>query len=438
MYETPPILIVGAGPTGLTLALDLARRQIPLRIIDAAPQPFQGSRGKGIQPRTLEIFDDLGVIDPILQSGGPYPKLRLHLGPLSFRLSSLSSAKQPTESVPYPNLWMVPQFRTEEILRERLRIFGVNVEFGTALASFTQDQDGVQSVLSTGESLRADYLVGCDGGHSTVRKSLGLQLHGDALDEQPKLVADVEVPDLARNDWHVWPFAKGGMIALCPLPGTSLFQLVANVEAASTGIEDFMHRATGHHVQQVAWNSIYRPSARMVDRYRVSRVLLAGDAAHVHPPAGGQGLNTGVQDAYNLGWKLAHVLRGGPDSLLDTYEAERLPIAAAVLGLSKRLYQTRSIKRGDATNQLALHYRTSPLSSGDTFGKLHPGDRMPDLRLADGTKLFQHLRGPHATELITANGLRVLIRPDGYIAHIGSTHFVEYAGISTHVVQANR
>jgi hypothetical protein len=173
----------------------------------------------------------------------------------------------------------------------------------------------------------------------------------------------------------------------------------------------------------------------MVDRYRVGRVFLAGDAAHVHPPAGGQGLNTGIQDAYNLGWKIAHVARGGPDSLLDTYEAERLPIAAAVLGLAKRLHQTRSIKRGDATNQLALHYRTSSLSSGVTLGNLHPGDRMPDSRLNDGSRLFDHLRGHHATEFVTPDGSRILIRPDGHIAHIGSTHFAEYAGEPTRHLQ---
>jgi 2-polyprenyl-6-methoxyphenol hydroxylase-like FAD-dependent oxidoreductase len=438
MYETAT-MIVGAGPTGLTLAIDLARRQIPIRLIDAAPQPFQGSRGKGIQPRTLELFDDLGVIDSILESGGPYPKFRIHVGPLSFRAGSLDgSIKQPTENVPYPNLWMVPQFRTEEILRERLRTFGVDVEFGSALETFTQDKDSVQATLSTGASIRADFLVGCDGGHSTVRKSLGLQLLGDALDDEPGLVADLEIADLDHNDWHLWPFAKGGMIALCPVPGSSLFQFMAKAAIATEGIEKFVLRRTGHRVQHVAWSSIYRPSVRMVDRYRVGRVFLAGDAAHVHPPTGGQGLNTGVQDAYNLGWKLAHVLWGGPDALLDTYEAERLPIAAAVLGLSKRLYQTKSIKRGDATNQLALHYRTSPLSSGDTIGKLHPGDRMPDLRLPDGSKLFQHFRGCHATELITTEGRRILIRPDGYIAHIGSNHFAEYAGSPTHVVEAGR
>lgn len=172
----------------------------------------------------------------------------------------------------------------------------------------------------------------------------------------------------------------------------------------------------------------------MSRRRFIGRVFLAGDAAHIHPPSGGQGLNTGVQDGYNLGWKLAHVARGGPDSLLDTYDAERLPVAAAVLGLSKRLYRMKSLKRGDATNQLALHYRTSPLSVGSMLGSLHPGDRMPDVRLDDGNRLFNRMRGPHATEIITPDGPRILIRPDGYIAHIGSTHFAEYAGQPTQQV----
>jgi hypothetical protein len=249
------------------------------------------------------------------------------------------------------------------------------------------------------------------------------------------LVADVEVGGLDRRDWHIWPAAKGGALSLCPLPNTSLFQLVAKAKAAESGVEGLVRKVTGHHVERVAWSSPYQPAARMVDRYRVGRVFLAGDAAHLHPPAGGQGLNTSVQDAYNLGWKLAYVARGGPDSLLDTYQSERLPIAAAVLGLSKRLHQTRSIKRGDSTNQLALHYRTSSLSSGVAFGSLHPGDRMPDVRLDDGSRLFDHLRGSHATELATPEGPVILVRPDGYIAHIGSTRFEEYAGEPTHVLR---
>jgi 2-polyprenyl-6-methoxyphenol hydroxylase-like FAD-dependent oxidoreductase len=299
------------------------------------------------------------------------------------------------------------------------------------LAAFTQNAQGVEATLGTGEIVRADFLAGCDGGHSMVRKTLGLRLEGEAIDEDPLLVADVEVEGLDRRDWHLWPFAKGGAIGLCPLPNTPLFQFTAKAKAAEAGIEGLVRSVTGHRVERVAWSSIYRPAVRMVDRYRVGRVFLAGDAAHVHPPTGGQGLNTGVQDAWNLGWKLAHAARGGPASLLDTYEAERLPIAAAVLGLSKRLLQKRSIKRGDATNQLALHYRTSSLSSGVPFGSLHPGDRMPDALLADGARVFDCLRGGRPVELALSEGLRILIRPDGYIAHIRNTRCAEYAGEPT-------
>jgi 2-polyprenyl-6-methoxyphenol hydroxylase-like FAD-dependent oxidoreductase len=436
MYEKT-VLIAGAGPTGLTLALDLARRGIPFRLIDAAETPFAGSRGKGIQPRTLEILEDLGVIDEILAAGGPYPKFRMHLGPLSLRVGSLGSTKQPTANVPYPNIWMVSQSRTEAIMRDRLRALGGEVEFGKALATVRQDESGVDATFATGETVRVAFLAGCDGGHSSVRKALGLSLEGEALDEDPVLVADVEVEGLDRRDWHVWPLTRGSAIGLCPLPGTPLFQLIGKAEGIGPDIKKGVERAIGKRITRVSWSSVYRPAARMVNRFRVGRAFLAGDAAHVHPPAGGQGLNTGVQDAYNLGWKLAQAIRGGPDSLLDTYEAERLPIAAAVLGLSKRLHQTRSIKRGDATNQLALHYRTSSLSSGQVLAGLHPGDRMPDVRLADGSRLFEHLRGTHATEFVTAEGPRILIRPDGYIAQIGMHHCSEYAGEPTRCVHGS-
>ena len=219
-------------PTGLTLALDLARRGIAFRVIEAAKAPFEGSRGKGIQPRTLEIFDALGVVDSILAAGAPYPKFRTHLGPFSLRAGSLGSFKPPTESVPYPNLWMVPQARTEAILRERLRTLGGQVEFGKALATFTQDAHGVDATLSTGEMLRANFLAGCDGGHSTVRKALGLRLEGDTIDAPPMLVADVEIDGLDRRDWRLWPFAKGGVIGLCPLPHTPMFQFTSKATVA--------------------------------------------------------------------------------------------------------------------------------------------------------------------------------------------------------------
>jgi 2-polyprenyl-6-methoxyphenol hydroxylase-like FAD-dependent oxidoreductase len=435
MRPEESVVIVGAGPTGLTLALDLLRRGISCRLIEAAETPFSGSRGKGIQPRTLEIFEDLGIIEPILAAGDLYPKLRIHLGPLSILAGSLGSSKPSTESTPYPNLWMVPQSRTEAILRERLHALGGRVEFNRAIATVQQDQNGVDATFWNGETVRAGYLVGCDGGRSTVRKTLGLNLEGETIDEKLMVVADLEIDGLDRSDWHIWPFARGGAIGLCPLPDTTLFQLTAKAEAIGTNLEEAVHRATSHRVGRVAWRSVYQPAIRMVNRYRVGRVFLAGDAAHVHPPAGGQGLNTGVQDAYNLGWKLAYVLRGGPDSLLDSYESERLPIAAAVLGLSKHLQQTRSIERGDLTNQLALHYRTSFLSSGHSLGRLQPGDRMPDKRLADGSRLFEYMRGPHAIEIATTAGARILIRPDGYIAYIGEKEFREYAGEPTRAIE---
>src|SRR5262249_27939916 len=170
-----------------------------------------------------------------------------------------------------------------------------------------------------------------------------------------------------RTRWHVWPLAKGCLFTLCPLPGTSWFQLAAPLrgravppEPSEDGIRDFVEArigAPGVRVRSVGWASVFRPQVRMADHYRVGRALLAGDAAHVHPPSGGQGLNTGIQDAYNLGWKLANVLRGAPGALLDTYETERLPIAASVLGLSKRLMLRTSRGRGAETQQLGLHYR---------------------------------------------------------------------------------
>jgi 2-polyprenyl-6-methoxyphenol hydroxylase-like FAD-dependent oxidoreductase len=435
MYDTQ-VIIVGAGPTGLTLAIELARRSISFRLIDAAEGPFRGSRGKGIQPRTLEVFEDLGVTGAILEAGMPYPAFWLHVGPLSLRLGPMGGRKQATESVPYPNLWLVPQYRTEEILRERLAQLGGQVEFGTAFERVAADDRGVRVHFSTGEVMTAEYLIGCDGGHSAVRKALGFALRGETLATEAAFVADVEVEELDHTYWHVWPFAKGGSIAFCPLPGGSLFQMMLPREPAE-GIAPVIQRVAGCRVSRIAWSSMYRPAVRMVDHLRMGRVFLAGDAAHIHPPTGGQGLNTGIQDAYNLGWKLAHVLRGGPESLLDTYEAERLPVAAAVLGLSERIYSTRSLKRGEATNQLRLHYRTSALSSGKSLGPLNPGDRMPDVRLPDGSRLFEQMRGTHATELVVRDRTRILIRPDGYVASIGSTPVMSYAGEPVHPVDGS-
>lgn len=411
MTAKTAVLIVGAGPTGLMLACELARRGQSVRIIEQNPQAFAGSRGKGLQPRTLEVFDQLGVIERVLARGMAYPDLRAHFGPfwLPWRMMERSER---TEQVPYPNGWMIAQADTEAVLRERLAEFGVQVEFGCALRAFTQDADSVHVTLagSSEERLRVDYLVGADGGRSLVRKTLGLALHGRSLDEEPSaLVGDVFVDGLERGAWHVWPRARLG---LCPLPGGEKFQLQAQLPPGSTFTADLaaaqalVRRATKKVTLRAAsWLSLYHPQARMVDRYRVGRVLLAGDAAHVHPPTGGQGLNIGVQDAHNLGWKLAAVLDGAPDTLLDSYQDERLPIAAGVLALSTALYKdiTKS-RRGLGTKQLGTHYRDSALSrdqfsqDGKASPRLRPGDRAPDGVTGEG-RLFDVLRGSHFTVL---------------------------------------
>jgi 2-polyprenyl-6-methoxyphenol hydroxylase-like FAD-dependent oxidoreductase len=319
------VLIAGAGPTGLILAMELARRNISFRIVDAASEPFFGSRGKGIQPRTLEVFEDLGVLDAVRAAGGAYPRFRVHIGSLAFPAGGLHRVAAPSPSVPFPNLWMLPQWRTEEILRARLEEFGGHVEFGSPVTAFEQDPEGVTTTLSTAagiDRVRADYLVGCDGGHSFVRHALGVAFDGESMPTRPVVFADVEIDGLDRTRWHVWPLAKGCLFTLCPLPGTSRFQLAAPLrgravppEPSEDGIRDFVEArigVPGVRVRSVGWASVFRPQVRMVHRYRVGRVVLGGDAAHVHPPSGGQGLNTGIQDAYNLGWKLASVLRGAP------------------------------------------------------------------------------------------------------------------------------
>lgn len=402
------VLVVGAGPTGLTLACDLARRGLRVRIIDASEGPFAGSRGKGIQPRTLEVFEDLGVIDEVLSAGGEYPRLRIHAGSVSFHWS-LMRREQRTPEVPYPNAWLLPQARTEGILRARLATLGVEVEFGCALREFTQDDAGVTVRLARGatpESLRASYLVGADGGHSTVRKALGVTFRGARLASPRAVVGDVRADGVDRDAWHVWPRGKWGAVALCPLPQSDLFQLFAQVDAAVTAppsaadLSALIASALGRRapvLRDPTWLSLYQPNARLADHYSLGRVLLAGDAAHVHPPAGGQGLNLGVQDAYNLGWKLAAVLGGASDSLIDSYEEERRPLAAATLNLSSKLLGSRWQRRGSDTQQLKVHYRGSSLCAPGA------GDRMPDALLLDArdreVRLFDLLRGPDAVLL---------------------------------------
>ena len=415
---TVEVLISGAGAAGLTLAVDLARRGVSFRLIDKLAAPFAGSRGKGIQPRSQEVFEDLGVIDRLAAVGGHYPVQRIYKADGSRDESQSFPAAAPTVEEPYRTPLLVPQCRTEAVLRARLAEFGQAPAYGCALIAFAQDDDGVTARVSTAQgeqAIRCRYLVGGDGGRSFIRHALQLGFPGKTLGVRA-IVADIELDGLTRDAWH--RFNEGDMgrqISFCPLPHGDLFQLQApflaegDADLSPVGLQAFIAARLpdrGLVLRGVAWASAYSMNARLADRYRVGRVFLMGDAAHIHPPTGGQGLNTSVQDAYNLGWKLEAVLRGAPDALLDTYEAERRPIAAEMLGLATDLLDKArhgDMRRGREVHQLDLGYPWSPLSLSVPERKtgLRAGDRAPDglLESARGQtrRLFDLFRGPHWT-----------------------------------------
>ncbi|CAD6517898.1 Flavin-dependent monooxygenase [Paraburkholderia hiiakae] len=473
------VLISGAGAAGLTLAIELARRHVSFRLLDKNDGPFRGSRGKGIQPRTQEIFEDLDIIDRVVVAGGAYPPQREYRADGSYVESDIIEHASPTPSEPWCQPLLVPQFLTEMAMRERLAELGHQVEYGCELVGVEQGEDGVAAriVDQAGEQIvRARYLAGADGGRSFVRAALGVGFPGKTLGVRA-VVADVFLTGLERNAWH--RFNEGSMerqLSLCPLAGTDLFQIQApvpsegDVDLSSAGLTAMVAERTGRHdvrVQSVSWASAYTMNARLADRYQDNRVFLVGDAAHLHPPTGGQGLNTSVQDAYNLGWKLAAVIEGAPDGLLDSYEEERRPVAADMLGLSTKLLDAMKrgeLRRGREVQQLDIGYFGSSLAMEcpERSAGLRAGDRAPDapLRRATGhsTRLFELFKGTHWTLLgydverdrvAPRPGLRihtfgvcgdviddgghfrdayalrsgdwVLVRPDGYVGAIVAT-----------------
>ena len=470
------VLICGAGAAGLTLAIDLARRGVAFRLVEKMNQPFPGSRGKGIQPRTQEVFEDLAIIDRIVAAGGTYPRMREYRDDGTFLDKDMGERVDPTPAEPYQIALMVPQFLTEKVMRERLAELGHQVEFGLELVAFEQDEECVTARLagpSGQEVVRCEYLVGADGGGSFVRRSLGVDFPGKTLGVRA-LVADVLLSGLDRQAWH--QFNSGDMrrmVSICPLAGTELFQIqapiapVGEVKLSAPALQQMISEKTGRSdikVQSVSWASAYSMNARLAERYRVGRVFLVGDSAHVHPPTGGQGLNTSVQDAYNLGWKIAAVLGGAADQLLDTYEEERRPVAEAMLGLATGLLEAAKqggMQRGREVRQLDIGYRGSSLSLNPPVRDaiLIAGDRAPDapVRGAAGSirRLFDLFQGPHWTLIgyetagdeVTgqkglhihrigngceleddkahfrdayglASGESILIRPDGYVGAI--------------------
>ena len=426
------VLVIGAGPTGLTLGIDLARRGVDALVVEKGDTLSPGSRGKGLQPRTLEVFEDLGVVEEILAAGGPYP-LRANWkdGVRLDEEQMFDPAKDGEEGSRFTIPWMIPQWRTQEILHDRLRALGGQVLFSHEALTHRQDDAGVTVTFSGGTAIRARYVVAADGGRSPLRQSLGIGMTGDGAPEADLfLVGDVRVPGLARDGWHFF-HAEAGILGLCPLAGTDQFQLIVQRPSGEASLEtvDALLRERTHltGATDLTWHSVFRPRTALADRFRAGRVLLAGDAAHVHPPTGGQGLNTSVQDAYNLGWKLGAVLKGAPVALLDTYEEERRANATGMLALATAV-QRGEVRRGRATRQLDLNYRESTLSreTRQAPSGLRPGDRVPDT--LHGIDLHALIQGPHWTELTLPEGV-FLVRPDGYVGWAGTSRegLAEYA-----------
>ncbi|MBT2452687.1 FAD-dependent monooxygenase [Streptomyces sp. ISL-43] len=326
------VLIAGSGPTGLTLACDLARRGIGVRVIEERAAPHRESRGKGLTPGSLKTFGELGAAERLTAVGRRETVLRKYFDGAHVSDTAVSDGL------------LIGQWQVEEALRDRLAELGVRVEYGAPLTALAQDGTGVDAELADGTVIRARHLAGCDGGRSTTRGLLGIRFEGYTAPEQAMVLGDVRAPGLSRDFWHQWFTSDGGGILLCPMPGTDTFQLQAPPEPDERGeplppsVESFQRlfdrhaRMPGIRLAEAGWLSFWRVNVRMADRMREGRVFLAGDAAHVHPIAGGLGMNTGVEDAVALARTLAAALTGSAgDDVLDAYEAERLPAAAAVL-----------------------------------------------------------------------------------------------------------
>jgi len=450
------VLVVGAGPTGLTLAAELIRHGATVRIIDRAAAPATTSRALIVQARTLEVFEQMGM--SMSEIGSPAvgaqlmfpgrPPVRISFeGGLEKMHTRHSAARSINQDV------------TEGVLREHLVALGATIEWGVGLVGFVQDADGVTAELihtdGSTESCRTSYIAGCDGASSATRKAAGIPFDGvtyGIAGVQADVTLDWELPD---GGLYFFPSGPG-LIAAFPMTGERHFRLLANVPVDPASGDESPYGAgrvlpTTEDIQALVdermtipakivetfWTSRYRLHGRGVPRYRNGRAFLAGDAAHIHSPVGAQGMNTGIQDAHNLAWKLAAVAAGrAPDALLDTYESERHPVAVALLrttdrvfgiGTSDKLLPTlirrrlmpviaprvlRSNRRtrgvAALVSQLGIRYPNSPLNRSDgeaAKGTVRPGDRAPDgsvVTAGTSGRLHDLLRGAGHTVLIFA------------------------------------
>lgn len=417
MDSSPEIvLIVGAGPTGMMAALELSRLGIPVRLVEKKPEPETTSRAVGVQARTLELLEQRGLASSLVALGNRGLAGSIYgAGKRIFRLdfSQIDSK--------YNYLLFVSQAETEKILREAIEKLGVKIERNVTMIAFAQDErhTGITATLKHGtdgslEQFDCAYMIEAEGAHSTARATLGLQFEGKSLVEDYAL-GDLFIDgDLADSDFHIFS-SEHGFMGLFPL-GHRRFRLIASnpISKPSKDTEPSLLELQEIYDQRshiparfhdMSWSSWFRINSRMTDHLKVGRVFLGGDSAHIHSPAGAQGMNTGMQDMVNLCWKLAMVIKGqAKPELLDTYSADRVPVIQAVLTRTENLTHAigsenplfRSVfahvapwivsidlvqhKSTEGMSQLALNYRSSPLSvSHGPAGSLRAGDRVPDL-----------------------------------------------------------
>jgi 2-polyprenyl-6-methoxyphenol hydroxylase-like FAD-dependent oxidoreductase len=399
--ERTAVAVVGAGPTGLLLAGDLAQAGVEVTVLEQRGTDSNLTRAFGVHARTLEHLDARGLADEVVASGAPVQRLSL-FDHLRIDLSTLPSR--------FPYLLITPQYNVEQALEKRATAAGARILRGAHVSALRQDADGVDLTVD-GATLRAEYVVGADGVHSAVREALGLPFPGKAV-LTSIMLADVRLaeppPDvLAVNAVgdafaFVAPFGDGWHRVFA---WDRRRQLPDTAPLALDEIREVLRRSLGtdYGLQEARWMSRFHSDERQVPQYRVGRVFLAGDAAHVHSPAGGQGMNTGLQDAANLGWKLAAAVRGqAPDGLLDSYQSERHPVGKLVLrssGAIIRLAMVRSrigrtvrnLVGGAALGLPPIAHKAAGTISG--IGIDYPGaPRAEDVPLADSRRLYEVLR----------------------------------------------
>jgi 2-polyprenyl-6-methoxyphenol hydroxylase-like FAD-dependent oxidoreductase len=433
--QQPKVLIVGAGPTGMTAALELSRVQIPIRIIEKMPEPATTSRAVGVQARTLELFEQRGLVERMLANGNPGVAGSIYgEGKRVFRLDFSRNGSR------YGYMLFISQAETEANLRAALDKQQVTIEREVEFVALSQSENGdsVKAILKhrdgSLEEVRCEYLIDTEGAHSISRTTLNLQFEGKTLDENYAL-GDLYIDgDLPATDFHIFS-SEFGFMGLFPM-GERRFRLIASnplskpnkdtapsIEELQQIYDQRSHIPARFH--DMSWSSWFRINSRMVSRLHVGRVFLGGDSAHIHSPAGAQGMNTGIQDMINLAWKLAFVLKRQADpKLLDTYTDDRIPVIRNVLTKTEALTDVigsenptfRSVfshiapwivgtefvqeNSTERMSQLSLNYRDSPLSvSHHSLGSLRAGDRMPNLDVQVVGGRGEAIREPTAARL---------------------------------------